>query len=127
MIEQLDQALIKTQSMVAAQMQASMSEKSESIKFKAKDQALIAILSKHVLHKQPAMATKHRFMQRWKSQKAALARKSHHQDWQNEQIATVIKEKQDLEKKVEEQNELNEHLQAEISQVLVHTECQDCK
>ena len=36
-IEQLDQALIKSQSMVAAQMQASLSEKSESIKFKAKD------------------------------------------------------------------------------------------
>ena len=100
-IEQLDQALVKSQSMVAAQMQASLSEKSESIKFKAKDQAVVAILSKHVLHKQPAMAVKHRFMQRWRSQCQALAQKSHHQDWQNEQISTVIKEKQDLEKKVE--------------------------
>ncbi len=37
MIEQLDQALIKSQSMIAAQMQASLSDKTQSIKFKAKD------------------------------------------------------------------------------------------
>ena len=37
MIEQIDEALVKNQSMIAAQMQASLNDKTESIKFKAKD------------------------------------------------------------------------------------------
>ena len=38
-----------------------------------------------------------------------------------------MKEKSELERKNENQNEANEQVQSDISQVLLQTECQDCK
>lgn len=67
------------------------------------------------------------FFKKWRAYSCLMAQKSHQNDWQNDQIATVMKEKQELEKKVEYQNEINEQLQAEISHVLIQTECNDCK
>lgn len=50
------------------------------------------------------------FFKRWHANSNYIAQKTHQQDWQNEQISTVMKEKQELERKVEYQNEANEQL-----------------
>ena len=64
-MEALDQALIHSQSLIAARMQESLSEKQLSIKSKAKDQILVYLLSKNVLHKQPSSVMKNMFFKRW--------------------------------------------------------------
>ena len=38
-----------------------------------------------------------------------------------------MEEKRELEQRVDHQNEMNEQIQAQISQVLTQTECQDCR
>ena len=92
--------MVTSASLVAAHMQASLCEKTEKIKFKAKDQALKLILTSQVLHKQPSVRQLNVFLKRWKERASDIAVRAHQKDWQNEQISTVLKEKQELEKKV---------------------------
>lgn len=86
-------------------MHASLSEKTQSIKFKAKDQALISVLTRQILHKQPSMCQLNLSFRKWKSAAALISHRLHQKDWQNDQIQTVLREKQVLEKKVEDLNE----------------------
>ena len=85
-----------------------MSEKSQSIKFKAKDQSMLVVLINQILRKQPSIRLTNAYFKRWRINAKLLGKKTHQQQWQNEKLATVMREKQDLERKVEFQNEANE-------------------